>query len=521
MSAWTPSRVFQYEGCEWVVSEIIGSEDDNAVAFLATNELVRRLFWVGSIDWAIDVIDCVEDLQHPCLPRFLSSAETTRETIIQFEAPGPEFRPFLDSVWLDEDHEHGVRALLELTHAIGELHQRHSWVQGLRRENLFYDPAQHKVRVVAMPRFHKARKPALEAPWRDMRLIGELIFELFCRKSYPGGHEMAALLQEKDGLKGTSAIFPGLPQVLAGCVSPYGDLAYVETSDLLEGLRQLQVELSRPISLVVGATSSVGNYIFRKNNQDSCGYLVLHSAGGSHKSTAGFFCVADGIGGIQDGERASRLAVETACAAFARAWAHYGVEYIEKNPDDLAKKIVKVVGQRLTVEGEFDPQNNRGGTTFSSLVVAGRRLGIGHVGDSRVMLVRNGELYPLTEDHTLASILTRLGELTPEQAQKSDVSQRTISRFLSTSNEVENDRIDGLNPQFIEGLGGSFEVVLKRGDVFILTSDGAHGEVTDAEFLEYAMALFEDPQKLCDVVVGLALERMGRDNATAIAVTVM
>jgi protein phosphatase len=521
MSLWTPSRVFQYEGQEWVVTEVIGPEDDNAVAFLATNESESSLFWVGSVDWAIDVIDCLEDLHETCLPKIISSSETPRETIIRLEAPPSGFRPFADSIWLDEEHVDGVVAILELTTAIGELHQRHSWVQGLRRENLFYHPTRHRFYVVAMPRFHKARKPALEAPWRDMRLMGELIYELFCRKPYPGGHEMAALLQEKDGLKGTSAIFPGLPQVLAGCVSPYGDLAYVETADLLEGLRQLKVELSRPISLVVGATSSVGNYIFRKNNQDSCGYLVLHSAGGSHKSTAGYFCVADGIGGIQDGERASRLAVETACAAFARAWAHYGVEYIEKNPDDLAKKIVKVVGQRLSIEGEFDPQNNRGGTTFSSLVVAGRRLGIGHVGDSRVMLIRNEKLYPLTEDHTLASILTRLGELTPEQALKSDVSQRTISRFLSTSNEVENERIDGLIPQFIEGLGGSFEVVLKRGDVFVLTSDGTHGEVSDAEFLEYALALSDNPQRLCDVLVGLALERMGRDNATAIAVSVM
>ena len=199
-----------------------------------------------------------------------------------------------------------VAALRTLAAVIGQLHDAKAWLHGLKRGELLFDANASRLYIAAMPRLHVNERPSIEAPWRDMRLVGELAYENFVEDDYPGGHQMAAILQDRSAIADLGVVFPGLPQLLAGCVSPYGDLAYSNCGDLERGLDQLQLELTRSWSFRVGSASTVGNYIFRKNNQDSCGHIAFQSICGSEKVSLGFFCVADGIGGIQDGERASR-----------------------------------------------------------------------------------------------------------------------------------------------------------------------------------------------------------------------
>lgn len=505
---WLPGSKLELGQSSWTVRGAVGPTDEDALTLLLDGPL-PRFCWVGNHAWADDVSRVLEDISHPCLPEVVDVFETPTEAFILLKGFDKAYKPFSDERWRSTPKEVATLSLMELAEALGEVHQRSGWMQGVRRHNLLMDPDSSKLFIASMPRFHLARKPAIEAAWRDIRLIGELLYEVFCQEPYPGGHEMAALLQEKGALSGHPANHPGVPQVLAGCVSPYGDLAYVDAEDLTEGLHQLHHELVRSLRLEVGQVSTVGNYLFRKNNQDSCGYIELNSICGSRKQTSGFFCVADGIGGIQDGERASGQAVHTACSAFARAWSRYGVDAIEEKPEELARSIVKVVGQQLAVDGELDPHNNRGGTTFTGLLIAGRRASVAHVGDSRAYLVRDEAIHPLSEDHTLANILTKLGELTPEQADKNDVSHRTISRFLSTSSEVEFDRIDTKE---------AFEVLVN--DIYILSSDGAHGEVEDHEILEFALR-YDTSQEIAEAVSSLALKRLGRDNVSVVVVRVL
>src|SRR5690554_6550041 len=246
---------------------------------------------------------------------------------------------------------------------------------------------------------------------------------------------------------------------------------------------------------------------------------------GSTPQSIGFFCVADGIGGIRDGERASALAAKSACRAFGRALAHYGGEEIAKHPGDFARAIVHITSQRLALQGEFEPDNNRGGTTFTCLVLAGTRAGIGHVGDSRAVLVRDGVILQLTQDHTLASIFEALGEsaATPEEAGKNG---RTISRFLSTSMELEPAQVDGLADGFARALEDDVDTLnhigfeVRPDDLFLLTSDGIHDEVLP-ELLEQLVAMHvRAPQKLADALVDQAQRQLRRDNATAMAIRV-
>lgn len=439
------------------------------------------------------------------------------------DTPPSSARPFGDAEWRRLDGAQAVDALLELVETIAEIHRAGMELQGVRRADLQLDAARGRLYLTEAPRLRPVERLEPESVWRDGRLIGELAYENFMDEDYPGGHQMAALLQERSAMAETGLLQPGLTQVVAVCVSPYGELALLDMEDLARALHQLRLELARPLTFRVGSTSTVGNYIFRRNNQDSCGHLVMQSITGSAKRSVGFFCVADGIGGIQDGERASKLAVESSCLAFGRALSHYGATVLSEKPSAVARAIAKVTSQHLALEGEFDTARNRGGTTFTGLVIAGDRVGIGHVGDSRAVLVRGGKITQLTRDHTLARILDNLGEQAASQAQ-AEMSQRTISRFLSTGIELESSRIDGFGRE-AAALETDADVdvaglKVEPGDLFVLTSDGVHDEI-GAERLQQLVTLHRhEPQALSNALVQHALSQVGRDNATALVVLV-
>ncbi|MFW6057449.1 MAG: PP2C family protein-serine/threonine phosphatase [Persicimonas sp.] len=450
--------------------------------------------------------------------------ELSQEHRALVDAPCAAARPFDDTTWRRLGPKLAVRALQRLVDKIYAIHEAGFELGGVRRTDLALDAQRGRLYLTEIPRIEAAARLEPESIWRDGRLIGELAYENFMDEDYPGGHQMAALLQERSAMAETGLLQPGLTQVVAACVSPYGELALRKMADLRHALDQLALELSTPRTFDVGASSTVGNYIFRRNNQDSCGHLVMSSIAGSAKKSVGFFCVADGIGGIDDGERASKLAVETACLTFGRAWSHYGADRLEQSPGAFARAIAKVTSQRLALEGEFDASQNRGGTTFTGLVIAGGRAGVGHVGDSRAVLVRGDRLIQLTRDHTLASILERLGEPVGDDAQ-AETNHRTISRFLSTGIELEADRIDGLSEAAAQLLAADAEpdtrgIRVESGDLFVLTSDGVHDEIS-AEHLQRMAALHRgNPQALSNALVQHSLSRVGRDNATAQVVLV-
>lgn len=449
------------------------------------------------------------------------------------DTPPPSAQPFTDELWACVEREKAIHGLQNLVRAIKRYHRRGLELRGVNRQDLALDAASGTLYLVAAPRCRAVEDRSMsglaaESIWRDGRLVGELAYENFMGETYPGGHQMAALLQDRATMAEIGLLHPGLPQLVATCVSPYGELAMLDINDLSDALEQLRREVLRKFTYRVGARSTVGNYVFRRNNQDSCAYVLMESSLGSMTQSVGFFCVADGIGGIHDGERASALAAQSACRAFGRAMAHYGGEEIARRPGDFARAIVHITSQRLALEGEFAPEKNRGGTTFTCLILAGNRAGVGHAGDSRAVLIRDGALLAITRDHTLASIFKELGE-PPTNPEQADTNSRTISRFLSTSMELEPSRVDGISPAFATSLSDApvdltqmnhigFEV--RPNDLFLLTSDGVHDELS-AECLGQLVAMHATaPQKLVDALINQALRQVGRDNATAMAIRV-
>ena len=434
--------------------------------------------------------------------------------------PDGELVPFDDSLWRALDHFQALEALDGLVSEVGTWHDAKCELRGFKRPHLYMDEDTGELVLVACVGLRSIERLDEQSVWRDMRLVGELAFEQFMGHDYPGGHQMATMLQERDAMAELGLLQPGLSQLVAGCVSPYGDLAFRDADGVALAVDQLRRELERPPHFSVGSASTIGNYIFRRNNQDSCGHAIHQSITGSRDRSVGFFCVADGIGGIKDGEKASRAAVNAACRAFSRAVNYYGVTAIENRPNDFARAILKIASQFLSLNGEFEPSSNRGGTTFTGLLVAGRRAGICHVGDSRAVVIRDGRVVHLTQDHTLANILEKLGEA---DSHDPDASSRTIARFLSTGMEIEGERVDDFGPDVGDELSLDDDprdagLLVEPGDVFVLTSDGAHGSLSDDTLLEYAQLRRGSPQELAEAINQQSLDRVERDNSTAMVV---
>ena len=175
------------------------------------------------------------------------------------------------------------------------------------------------------------------------------------------------------------------------------------------------------------------------------------------------FAVADGMGGAQAGEVASRLAA----AAFR--------EYHEADrlaPNERLQAIIQEANRRIYERARADSDASGMGTTLTAALLIGGRLTVGHVGDSRAYRIRNDELEQLTEDHSLVGDLMRSGRLTPEEAD-AHPQRSVITRALGTDPEVSVDTLT---------------VDTEPGDLFLLCSDGLTTMVTDEDILRILSA---------------------------------
>jgi PPM family protein phosphatase len=202
------------------------------------------------------------------------------------------------------------------------------------------------------------------------------------------------------------------------------------------------------------------------------------------------FAVADGMGGAQAGEVASRLAAAT----FREYHEADGLQ-----PEERLQAIVKEANRRIFERARRDTQASGMGTTVTAALLTGGRVTIGHVGDSRAYRIRDGGLEQLTEDHSLVGDLMRSGRLTPEEAE-AHPQRSVITRALGTDPEVDVD---------------TSVVEAEPGDLFMLCSDGLTTMVPDDEILRIvaeAPVLDEAAREL----VRAANSGGGEDNVTVI-----
>ena len=204
---------------------------------------------------------------------------------------------------------------------------------------------------------------------------------------------------------------------------------------------------------------------------------------------APLFAIADGMGGAQAGEVASQLAVEE----FEPGMPDGG------KPEDGLIEIIRRANLQIYEQSRSDQQRSGMGTTCTAVYVDESEVVIGHVGDSRCYLFRNGELTRLTTDHSLVGELIDRGKLTEEQAE-THPQRSVITRALGAEPEV---RVD------VE------RVEARDGDLFLLCSDGLTSMVREAALvpiLEAAGSLEQAGRSL----IAAANEAGGRDNITVI-----
>lgn len=235
----------------------------------------------------------------------------------------------------------------------------------------------------------------------------------------------------------------------------------------------------------------------RANNEDNFGY----------DSRFGIYVVCDGMGGQAAGEVASKIGVDVVLDYFrnelpAPEHTFYSA-HAHSNAESLANAI-QLANKTIFSAGQEQPGRQGMGSTIVAALVRGNSLAIAHVGDSRIYLVRQGVIQQLTQDHSLVMEQVRLGYITLEQAQKSEM-QNIILRALGTEEAVEAD---------IEDL------IAVPGDVLLMTSDGLTRHVQDEEIL----GIIERPGDLehkCNDLVQTAKDRGGDDNITCLLVRIV
>ena len=221
----------------------------------------------------------------------------------------------------------------------------------------------------------------------------------------------------------------------------------------------------------------------------------------------GLLIVADGMGGHAAGEVASGEAVDTIYGMVKRGAASIGRLTLSASDEALraVKRLLESAVQAATymVYGlaELEPDQAGMGTTISALLVCGKLGVIAQVGDSRVYLVRGGQVRQLTEDHTLIAWQLREGLITKEEA-RSSPHRNVITRAVGNRDYVEVD---------------TKVVDLQVGDHFILCSDGLHGYLEEHEIPAIAAL---GPRASAKKFIDLANERGGRDNITVVHVTI-
>jgi len=218
----------------------------------------------------------------------------------------------------------------------------------------------------------------------------------------------------------------------------------------------------------------------RKNNQDA--YLCDEE----HK----LFAVADGMGGHRGGEVASQLAVQV-LQQFCR-------ENTSLNGPDILAKGINAACEQIFEKSQKNEELTGMGTTVAALLFHKQSLYIGQVGDSRVYLFRDAQVWQLTEDHSLLNEEIRAGRVQADQASEYQF-RNVITRSVGYENKVLVD---------------VYTRKVQVGDVFLACSDGLSSHVDGGEM---ARALQQHGLEMgLKSLISLANARGGDDNITAI-----
>jgi serine/threonine protein phosphatase PrpC len=233
----------------------------------------------------------------------------------------------------------------------------------------------------------------------------------------------------------------------------------------------------------------------RANNEDS--YLYWEPVSDADFQRKGRLAViADGMGGYEGGQEASRLAIETVRHVYDAGFSG--------DPQETLLQALTTAHETIQRYGEVHPQFQGMGTTCTALSIVANELFFAHVGDSRLYLVRDTSVSRLTRDHSYVGRLVESGIVRSEDAE-THPQRHILTAALGSGREVLPD----IPP---------LPVALQEGDTLILCTDGLWSLVPESELGRIAQS--NPPQQACNELVNLALERGGPDNITVLVLRI-
>ncbi len=248
------------------------------------------------------------------------------------------------------------------------------------------------------------------------------------------------------------------------------------------------------MSLILDVAGLTDVGLVRTSNEDCFGY----------DERLGIFVVCDGMGGHAAGEVASRIAVDTVLGYFReREPAVRQDAYLDDAPlgARLLAEAVKQANDAILEYAEAHKNTSGMGTTLVAARFVNDTVSIANVGDSRIYLLREGQLLQLTEDHSLVMEQVRRRMLTLEEAKRSSA-QNIITRALGTDETTKPD------------LG---EFPAQAGDVLVLATDGVLRHVEDDEIREILLQV-TSLKAACATLIDAANEGGGDDNSTCVLI---
>ena len=242
------------------------------------------------------------------------------------------------------------------------------------------------------------------------------------------------------------------------------------------------------MGIVCAGATDIGRK--RKTNQDSICLDHAHA----------FYAVADGMGGHNGGDIASQLSVKVMPEFFAK--------HASQEPQTLMKNMIQEVNRAILQKADENPDLHGMGTTVSAIHFAGPTLVIGNVGDSRVYMVNNQNIFQMTRDHSFVQEKLNMGIYTREEAVK-DPQKNVLVRSVGFESDIQVD---------------VFHYRVCKNDIFLICSDGLHGKVSDSDILHIVQRNISDPSRcqLADVertvkeLIQQANDNGGQDNISVI-----
>ncbi len=235
----------------------------------------------------------------------------------------------------------------------------------------------------------------------------------------------------------------------------------------------------------IGAKTDIGRY--RKLNEDS--YFIYRN----ERLVGGM--VADGMGGHNAGEVASKMAAELVKSCIMEGF-DPNMDYVELG--ELIRRAILYANEEIYRKSKVEQNATGMGTTATAAFVFSGKLITANVGDSRVYTVKDGKIKQVTRDHSYVEELVELGEISPENA-KNHPQKNYITRALGTEKFVKADIL----------------INTYEGETVVICSDGLTNLVSDEQILNI-VTHNEDYETAAEELVKLANQKGGADNITCV-----